>query len=58
MAENVIISVILSTHKQLLVSDENIGIRGDQLKRFSDSSRDKEYVNAQYLQIGVSMGYL
>ena len=41
----------------MLVADENIGIR-EQLKRFLDSSRDKEHGDAQFLQIGVSMAKL
>ena len=47
----------LHTHEQLYMSDENIGIR-DRLKDFFNSSRDKEYDDAQLLQIGVSMAKL
>ena len=36
---------------------ENIGIR-DRLKRFLDSSCDKEHDDVQFLQIGVSMAKL
>ena len=43
--------------KKSLVSCENIRIR-DRLLRFSDSSRDKEYGDIQFLQIGVSMAKL
>ena len=51
-AENAKINAVLNTREQLLVLDDNTGIR-DWLKRFLYSSRDK-HVDAQYLQIGAS----
>ena len=47
----------LHIRKQSFVVGENIRIRYRGL-RFLDSSRDKEYDNAQFMQIGVSMAKL
>ena len=54
MAENIKTNTALNTCKQLLVSDDNIVIQ-DRLKRFLDSLHNKEHVDAQYLQIKVSI---
>ena len=49
MAENTKMNAILNTQKQLFISDEHIGIQDG-----PNFSRDKEYVDDQYLKIGVT----
>ena len=53
MAENAKINTVLNTRKQLLVSDENIGIQ-DHLKDF----RTPHVIRSMLMQIGVSMAWL